>query len=42
MNPIFPAIGSIITAAKSFLTFSNIFKKSFELLNSQLNVSFAS
>ena len=41
-NPIFPAIGSTITAARSFLTLLKTFKNSFSLLNSQLKVFFAS
>ena len=41
-KPIFPAIGSIITAARSFFTLLKIFKKSSLLLNSQLKVFFAS
>jgi hypothetical protein len=42
IKPIFPAIGSTITAARSFLILLNIFRKSSLLLNSQLNVCFAS
>jgi len=41
MKPILPAIGSIITAARSSFNFSNVSKKSFLLLNSQLIVCFA-
>ena len=41
MKPIFPAIGSIITPARSSFTFSYNFINASSLLNSQLSVCFA-
>ena len=42
MKPMFPAIGSIITAARSFFTFSKVSRNASLLLNSQLIVCLAS